>query len=157
MNNIGYKHYFDILFLIINSSLAILVFLGQIVFVTLGLIYGISDWGIEGVLAVGLGVFGLFLLICILLVLFGGLNYWRVDDDGVANGGAFKETKILFNEAESYIIDYGYLASAGGNGVHTTPCFRLIKGKKNVIIPLYCLSAQDLEWLQSKIYESKKV
>lgn len=155
MDKINKKYYFNFPFLIFFCIIAVLGFIGMIVFILFGIFKGIADWEIEGVLIFGFVVFGSFVLLCVLLVLVGGLYYWRIDDDGIVNGRAFWKIKINFDSADSYSIDRGYLPSIGCSGVYTTECFHLIKGKKKVIVPLYCLTQRDIEWLESKVTKLK--
>ena len=95
------RDYFDIIFSVVITSFTVILLVGQMVYISIGLTIGIADWGLEGVLVIGLGIFGPMIVGGMALTLFAAWKYWRVDDDGIANGNLFHETKLMFKEIES--------------------------------------------------------
>jgi len=155
MRNIGEKIYFDIIFSVGMCIIIGLTFIGQVVFITLGLIFGIADWGIEGVFAIGFGIFGLFIGNLLILFFLCAFSYYKVDEDGVTNGNIFGKRKIKFCESDRWDVRREGFASL--LGLYVQDCFCLHKGRKLVKIPIYGLEKEEIEWLKAKASAHSKI
>ena len=142
------KDYFDYIFSIVITSFTILLIVGQIIFIVIGLTIGIADWGLDGVLAIGLGVFGTCITVSLILTLFGAWRYWSFDSKGIANGNLFFKRRILFTEVES--IEIKTITVTGKPFIITQENICFHHGKKMVTIPTYCLSKEEIEWLMKE-------
>ena len=149
MNNFGKRNYFNIIFSIVFVLLSFFAIAGQAIFLSIGLTAGISNWDLEGILVIGVAIFGGFIIVCLCAVIFFGFTYWAIDNDGIINGGIFKKRKILFSEVDKFEIKAKQLPSLGG--VWTTDCLFFYNKKKYVVIPLYCLNDANIEWLKNQI------
>lgn len=127
MDKIGKKRYFNILMSYIVVLMNIVAFLGRIIFFILGII---NDMNIKDLLAYGFGVFGFFIFLFECLLLFECFTYWRIDEDGIANGGLFWEKKIYFASADYYCKGIGLVPSLINSRHQAEKCFKLVKGKK---------------------------
>ena len=154
MRNIGEKIYFDIIFSIGISIIIGLVLTGQIVFLILGLTFGISDWGVEGVLLMGFVPFGLVILDLLMLFFLCAFSYYQVDEDGVTNGYIFFKRKIKFRESDRWEVRPEGFATL--LGMQTQDCFCLYKGRKYVKIPVYGLEKEEIEWLKANSNANSK-
>lgn len=126
-----------------------LLFIGQIVFLTIGFTKGIGDWELEGIYAIGLGVFGFLILDSFLLICFGASRYWSYDDSGITNGNIFAKKTILFKDVDFFEEKYIVIGSKPFVVTQKNVCF--YKKKKCVSIPCECLDDEEIEWIKSKI------
>ncbi|MCR5349094.1 MAG: hypothetical protein K6E59_05780 [Bacilli bacterium] len=126
-----------------------LLFIGQILFLSLGLTIGIADWGLDGILIIGFGVFGFTIALDLILVLFYAWRYWEFDLEGVTNGNLFSKKKILFNPIEYAEIKAIVIGSKPFISAQENICF--YQGKKVVTIPTFCLPREELEWFKQKV------
>lgn len=143
--------YFDRKAMIIRPIIISIVYVAQMVLVTVGLMLEIGDWVPMFLLIVVMGVFG---PINFLEWMFYILSYstWRIDDDGITNDGLVKYRFILFSEADRYTIRMektpNIITNYGSKGMK---CFCLYKGKKYVTVPISDFSEEEIEWLKKKI------
>ena len=100
-------------------------------------------------MVIGLGVFGFTIALSGALTLFWGWRYWRVDSDGIANGNLFRERKLAFAEIEFVEIKNAVFGARPFMYVQEELCF--YKGKAMVMIPTFCLSEAEKEWLKQLI------
>lgn len=143
------RDYFDIIFSVVITSFTVILLVGQMAYISIGLTVGIADWGLEGVLVIGLGIFGPMIVGGMALTLFAAWKYWRVDDDGIANGNLFHETKLMFKEIESLEVKIVVIGAKPFVTAQEELCFK--KGKKMVMIPAFQLSETEKEWLRQQI------
>lgn len=145
MDNHFRKDYFDYTTSIVFAVLTVLFIIGQIICTTLMLIFPNKYFGVEGALAIGLGVFGMLISLLLLGDFFACWKYWIYDENGITNGNLFVKRKILFAEVDYYEIK---LSDTGSKFLHECICF--YKGKNMVSVPMFCLSEEELQWLKSK-------
>lgn len=149
MDSISRKDYFDFIFSVVITAFTALLVAGQIVILSFGFTVGISDWGTEGTLAIGVGLFGFVIAISLSLTLFGAWRYWSIDSDGVTNGGIFWKRKILFAEVDRFEIKDIVIGAKPFITTQENICF--YKGKNMVTIPAFCISKEEMDWIGKQI------
>ena len=149
MDSISRKDYFDFIFSVVITAFTALLVAGQIVFLSFGLTVGIADWGIEGALEIGVGLFGFVIAISLSLTLFGAWRYWSIDSDGITNGGIFWRRKILFAEVDRFEIKTIVIGAKPFITAQENICF--YKGKNMVTIPAFCISEEEMDWIEKRV------
>ncbi len=82
------RDYFDIIFSVVITSFTVILLVGQMAYISIGLTVGIADWGLEGVLVIGLGIFGPMIVGSMALTLFAAyfLKFSRLLDVFISRG-----------------------------------------------------------------------
>ncbi len=127
----------------------ILVAIGQVIFLSIGLTFGIADWDLKEILEIGVGVFGFIILVSILLILFGATRYWSFDDKGISNGNIFIKKTFLYEEIDSFEEKYVAIGAKPFVAIQKNWCF--YKDKRCVTIPCEHLKNSELEWIKSRL------
>ncbi len=153
MVNPSRKDYFDFVFSVVITAFTILLALGQIVFLAIGLTIGIADWGSEGILVLGFGAFGPVIAITLSLTLFAAWRYWSFDSEGVTNGNLFRKRRLTFRETEH--VETKTVVIGGKPFVTAQENLCFVKGRKTVMIPIYCLAKEELEWLKQRVLNKR--
>ena len=147
---------FDFLFSILATFFVFALFFGQIIFLVIGFTIGIFDWGIDGVLCIGFGAFCPLILIVFLLMLFGGWRYWEFDENGVCNGNLILKKRLLFSEIERYEIKSTATSYNLKGHLVQIECIVFYKNNRNIKIPLWGLTSDELSFLKSKVEKNPK-
>lgn len=145
------KHYFDIVFSLFATVFTALLFIGKIVFLAVGLTFLVADanFGIEGVLTFVFGLFCPMIVISAALAFFAGWKYWYYDDKEIVNGNLFFKTKLAFSDIKS--VEAKYIVIGAYPFITNPKEYVFQNGKKKVMIPAYCLSEAEKEWLERQI------
>ena len=143
------KDYFDFIFSVTITVFTTLLVLGQIVFLGIGLTFGIADWDVQGILAIGFGAFGVVIGIALSMTLFAAWRYWSFDSEGVTNGNLFHKRRFAFSEIELVETKIIIIGSKPFVTAQENLCFT--KDRKTITIPTYRLSMEELEWLKQQV------
>ena len=149
MDSVSRKDYFDFIFSVVITAFTVLLAVGQVVFLSIGLSVGIADWGVEGALEIGVGLFGSLIAISLCLTLFGAWRYWSIDAEGVSNGGVFWKRRILFAEVDRFETKRIVVGAKPFITTQENICF--YKGKRMVTIPAFCISEEEMDWIRKQI------
>ena len=149
MNKIGEKHYFNFAFSIGISILASLFLLGQIVFFIISFCFFLSDIGLDNILLIGFGIFGIPVLISLFLFFVGAFRYWTVDENEITNAGLLYKCKVRFCEITNIEVKREQIESF--LKVNLTDCYFFYTRKKHVIVPINGLTRVEIELLRISI------